>query len=648
MQNMNFRTDINALRAIAVASVTLFHFFPNLLPGGFAGVDIFFVISGYLMTRIICEKIDRNNFSVGQFYLSRANRIIPALVVVCLAVLVFGWFYLGPSDLKLLGKHTAKSLSFTSNLKYIEEAGYFDTASHTKWLLHTWSLSVEWQFYIIYPILILIIKRLIPGNKVFMSLCLLTLTSFVYSIYLSFTNPTEAYFQLQTRIWQMTLGGIAYLLPSYWKIKRPRELFWLGVVAIVSTFFIANSKTTWPGYLAALPCAGALLIIITRQNNLLTNNIIIQKLGLWSYSIYLWHWPVSVGGHYFELTTAERWAALLLSVFFGFCSFRFIESIRFKQQYKSKYGYLKFKPLLFLIVAFLASRAIVITDGALSHYPDSIQLAEHASHDTNPHKCMARDVKNGQFKPCIIGSSDKVSAIVVGDSHADAITTSISPIFTQREESILALTRISCPFILGAKDKLQPEDICRQDNEKRLNYIQSTFPNIPVIVTSRLTAYIYGQSNPDRITTDNSPSIYFEQPYDAVNQDLLSETEGHMIKTLCPLRKTNPVYITLPIPEMGRNIPKVFIKDLLKNEKLSSDYSRDISKYYERNEPIIELTQRVAKSCDLVIIDPKEALCDSTSCISHVNGHPIYYDGDHLNEFGNKLLTPLFKKALQQ
>ncbi|MEF1337667.1 acyltransferase, partial [Vibrio rotiferianus] len=141
---MNFRSDINGLRAIAVISVVLFHFNPEILPGGFAGVDVFFVISGFLMTSIIFRGLENSNLSIVNFYISRANRIIPALAILCLVIMIFGWFYLTPLDFKTLGKHVSGSIRFISNSMYLKESGYFDVSANSKWLLHTWSLSVEW------------------------------------------------------------------------------------------------------------------------------------------------------------------------------------------------------------------------------------------------------------------------------------------------------------------------------------------------------------------------------------------------------------------------------------------------------------------------------------------------------------------------
>ena len=163
---MKFREDINALRAIAVVAVVIFHFNHAWLPGGFAGVDVFFVISGFLMTMIIFKGLEKDTFSILKFYGARVRRIVPALVALCFALLVFGYLLLSPLDYLILGKHAAASLTFTSNILYWTEAGYFNDDSIEKWLLHTWSLSVEWQFYLVYPLLLVGLKKLLTLKQI--------------------------------------------------------------------------------------------------------------------------------------------------------------------------------------------------------------------------------------------------------------------------------------------------------------------------------------------------------------------------------------------------------------------------------------------------------------------------------------------------
>ena len=178
---IQYRPDIDGLRAIAVLLVVIFHFQNAILPGGFVGGDVFFTISGYLMTGIILSSIQDNSFSIFKFYLSRAKRILPALSLLCATLMIIGWFLLPPLNYMALGKHALSSVLFVSNFVYWQESGYFDAESHEKWLLHTWSLSTEWQFYILFPIFILLVKDLFSKRAILPSLIFLLLASFCYS-----------------------------------------------------------------------------------------------------------------------------------------------------------------------------------------------------------------------------------------------------------------------------------------------------------------------------------------------------------------------------------------------------------------------------------------------------------------------------------
>jgi peptidoglycan/LPS O-acetylase OafA/YrhL len=177
-----FRKDINGLRALAVIAVVIFHFKPTWMEGGFAGVDVFFVISGFLMTGIIFRSLELNDFSVLKFYVARANRIIPALALLCIFLLLMGMIILTPNEYKELGKHVVGSIGFFSNILYWSESGYFDSASHDKWLLHTWSLSVEWQFYIIYPLVIFLLHKFISIKYLKLLILIGAITSFILCI----------------------------------------------------------------------------------------------------------------------------------------------------------------------------------------------------------------------------------------------------------------------------------------------------------------------------------------------------------------------------------------------------------------------------------------------------------------------------------
>ena len=255
---MNFRYDINGLRAIAVLAVVLFHFNPQWLPGGFAGVDVFFVISGFLMTSIIFSGVEKNTFNLFKFYNARANRIVPVLAAMSTVLLIFGWFYLLPTDYRDLGRQIEKSSLFISNLLFAKGGGYFDTAEHTKWLLHTWSLSVEWQFYIFFPIIIIALKRFLSFSNLKRVVLGLFLASFIYCIYATYKDSKTAYFLLTSRAWEMLLGGLAFLYP--WSLKSKYHQIitqCLGIVLIITSYFLISKDTPWPGYMALIPVLGA-------------------------------------------------------------------------------------------------------------------------------------------------------------------------------------------------------------------------------------------------------------------------------------------------------------------------------------------------------------------------------------------------------
>jgi peptidoglycan/LPS O-acetylase OafA/YrhL len=327
-----FRADINGLRAVAVIAVVLFHFRATGFSGGFVGVDVFFVISGYLMTRIILGPLAEARFSVPRFYLARARRIFPALAALCALLLLYGWFSLSPMDYKLLAKHAGASLLFLSNQVYWKESGYFDADAHEKWLLHTWSLSVEWQFYLLYPLLIVAVHRLFrrPGG-VAGALWTIFLASLAWSAWLAFANPAKAFFLLPTRAWEMLAGGLIYVHQDACnRLAQGRR--WLepaGLAAILAASLLLTADTPWPGLAALLPVGGAMLVILDSGGGTrLLGSAALQGIGRWSYSIYLWHWPIVVWLQQSQSRQHGAWIAtgMAASILLGWLSFRLVEN----------------------------------------------------------------------------------------------------------------------------------------------------------------------------------------------------------------------------------------------------------------------------------------------------------------------------------
>ena len=282
---MDFRRDINGLRAIAVLAVILFHFNPDWLPGGFAGVDVFFVISGYLMTSIIYRGLEKNNLNIPKFYLARARRIVPALLPPCGLLLVAGWFFFLPQEFLDLGKHVAASLAFVSNIVYWKEASYFAAGAHQKWLLHTWSLSVEWQFYMLYPVALLLLAKIFRLATLRWIVAGATVVGCALCVWASPRWPEASFFLLPTRAWEMMVGGLVYWFPV-----RSSARAWLlapGLALIALSYLLFSENYVWPGYWSLVPVAGAALVLAADcQHSVMTNNRVSQWLGNISYSLY--------------------------------------------------------------------------------------------------------------------------------------------------------------------------------------------------------------------------------------------------------------------------------------------------------------------------------------------------------------------------
>ncbi|MDH1518495.1 acyltransferase [Acinetobacter johnsonii] len=637
---MNFRYDINGLRAIAVLAVVIFHFNPQWLPGGFAGVDVFFVISGFLMTSIIFQGVEKNTFNLFKFYNARANRIVPVLAAMSAVLLVFGWFYLIPTDYRDLGRQIEKSSLFISNLLFAKGGGYFDTAEHTKWLLHTWSLSVEWQFYIFFPIIIITLKKYLSFSNLKRVVLGLFLASFIYCIYATYKDSKTAYFLLTSRAWEMLLGGLAFLYP--WSLKNKSHQIvtqCLGIILIITSYFLMSKDTPWPGYMALVPVLGAYLIVISNyQNNFLINNPISNYIGKWSYSIYVWHWPLVVFGFYFAF---ENWwiYGIPLSILLGFLSYQLIEQINFPR-YSSWKEIYKVKAFYVFLIILACGYAVKETDGMEFHYPQNALDVLAESKNSFPYKCKTGLV-NGEIDICRIGEPQAVKAIIVGDSHAKATTSAITALFNLEQEGVISITTAGCHYIPNAHFD---NDYCEIVNNKRQNFLK-TVKNTPIIFVNRYLQRLEGENDPEREPSNGKVPLYFSNMH-ATKDEIYTEFELNLKKSICDLTPNTPVYLVTAIPEFRFNVPKTMAKQILKGDNFSKN-TMSTKEYNERASRLNKILYRVAKQCDAHVLDVSEVLCKDEECISQLNERPIYRDADHLSEYGNKLLTPMFKQILK-
>ena len=391
-----YRPDIDGLRAIAVMAVVGFHAFPEFIKSGFIGVDVFFVISGYLITKILLDDLCGNSFSLIEFYSRRMLRIFPSLVTVLLITYVIGWFTLLPMEYKELGKHLIGGATFISNLIYWRESGYFDTASEHKPLLHLWSLGVEEQFYILWPIILLLGWRL--KKSILSVVVIIFILSFCFNIAIYSENPVALFYSPQSRFWELLIGALIVLVPHqlsplekdnssiYVNVAiRVRKYFaHLGFFLLVSALFLIDKKNLFPSWWGLLPTIGAALIILSNKesdiNRYLLSNRFLVWIGNVSYPLYLWHWPllsyaVLISGG--ALSWETRLLLVILAIFLAWLTYYYVEKpIRYGYDFQYKKS--------FLIIFMLLIVACGVITYKNSGWPSRFhaEVAKVASSDT--------------------------------------------------------------------------------------------------------------------------------------------------------------------------------------------------------------------------------------------------------------------------
>ncbi|MCF7969083.1 MAG: acyltransferase [Methylococcaceae bacterium] len=348
---MDYRREIDGLRALAVLPVILFHAGFERFSGGFVGVDVFFVISGYLITTIILAELEQGKFSIVNFYERRARRILPALFLVMLVCIPFAWLYLPSPEYKDFSQSLVAVSVFASNILFWRESGYFDTAAELKPLLHTWSLAVEEQYYVLFPPVLMLFWRL--GKRwILVMLGLVFVASLAVAEWAAYAKPAAAFYLLPTRGWELLVGAFA----AFYLSKASRKGFskavgevggWLGVTLILYAVFACSKATPFPGLYALVPTLGAVLVILfaTQQTTVgkFIGNKVFVGVGVISYSAYLWHQPLFAFAKQRSLTEPSHIVFLILSaltLLLAYLSWRYVET---PFRAKSKFGALPFR-----------------------------------------------------------------------------------------------------------------------------------------------------------------------------------------------------------------------------------------------------------------------------------------------------------------
>lgn len=469
MGSIGYRKDIDGLRAIAVLAVVFYHAFPKLVEGGFTGVDIFFVISGFLISKIILMELSSRQFSLVAFYRRRVQRIFPALLLVLSSALIFGWFFLLSSEYKSLAEHAIASGVFLSNILLWSEAGYFDSSADFKPLLHFWSLGIEEQFYLLWPLFLVVAFKLKHLGK---ALCLVVIVSFFWNISLLESEPTGAFYFPGSRFWELAVGGLlAYgeknLSLSYKRQSYLKDLLGLGGFgALLVCFYFYNSELQYPGFFALIPVVATLFIILAGPQSIINKTILSSPpmvfLGLISYPLYLWHWPIFSFGHILtgkSMSKITLSTLLILSFVLAIVTYKLVE-LPLKTLQRNKNGKLLWFYVSSLATVLVFSCMIFLSDGLpfrnkdLELIADSKVLYTEGRIGWKSDQCRE---KVFLIETCSLQNPDKPATVaIIGDSHASHFFVGLSSYYKEKGENLLLLAKSGTPPLLNVDSLRSP------------------------------------------------------------------------------------------------------------------------------------------------------------------------------------------------
>lgn len=635
----DFRTDINGLRALAVTLVLLYHFGFGV-DGGFIGVDVFFVISGYLMTRIISRDSPENPFSAPAFYLARVRRIVPALWVMCSCVLVAGAAWLMPSEFARLAVHTRDSLLFASNLSYTKEAGYFDGAANTKWLLHTWSLAVEWQFYLILPWFFIVLRRLgLARCGQIAVFALLALALLVLCALQTPLQPTRYFYGLDARAWELLAGGLVLFAGERIRTEGAKRLSELaGLALILASAALASPRLYWPGAWALGPVVGAALVLLANRRSRLTGNALAQWLGYRSYSLYLWHWPIVVLLNlcgYLDSLTA-RLAGVLAALLLAELSWRWVEEPGRKLFTAPRLAWVA-SALALGALAFGLPAALSAVRSAWGPFGDEageIAQIEAARGDWG----FSAKTKPGSRISARLAASaptDRLS-VVLGDSHAEQWFPRLEAL-EERPAKVLFLTHGGCLPIPG-HERIGAREPCGSFAEAAWRETLALKPQ-RLLITSSWIPYFFEADGgyAQRSCLQKGGSC------EAVRSEAaIDEMFGRLAERIRAAR-TQGIAVTLlgPVPQSFQSYPEQRARAIAARHlplPIRLDAPADLlagyldeARFRRSAAPITTRLKRIARETGAAFVDPADHLCAKGRCpLIDSEGNPLYKDESHL------------------
>lgn len=652
-----YRADIDGLRAIAVLPVVLYHAGVPGVSGGFLGVDVFFVISGFLITSIVATEVSQSRFSLLSFYERRARRILPALTVVVLSTFAFGWFFLLPDEYVDLGQSALAAALFLSNVYFALKLDYFAPAAEFAPLLHTWSLAVEEQFYLFYPPMLAILFVWRGLRAAFWAVVGLSGLSLVAAVVMLPVKPDWVFYVIFFRAWELGVGALLALsLTPPPRQRLPREVIGIaGLLAILVPVFLYDSSTSFPGLAAVPPVLGAAAIIYVGANGLgsIVNKILAYRpfvwIGLISYSLYLWHWPIlaflRIGAAEVSLPLMVGLAAVAVSVVISWVSYRFIE-----QPFRARPPYGFTRSAIFSLSGTMLFAMVMI--GGLLHFtqglptrlsPEIVAIAE-VSKDRNPDMatCFQKLPQDGL---CAVGvpsvDGKPLDFLFWGDSHAEAMRYGLDLAAQAAGQSGLFVGTSACPPIRQLRRSPEVSD-CTEMNQSVWAFLEERTDFPVVILAARWTLSVEGS----RYRQESGSPVILEWSGDPDAQessgDNASLMESGLMATVEDIMATGrDVVILGPIPEVGWHVPNVLVRGQMRSW-LSDLPTLTQADFEARAATTEEMLSRIAETHERArYLRLGDLFCvDGTCSTAGQDGLPLYRDDDHISRETAKRLLP--------
>ncbi|WP_158227198.1 acyltransferase family protein [Mangrovitalea sediminis] len=646
--DIEYRKDIDGLRALAIIPVIFFHMHLSAFSGGFIGVDVFFAISGFLITSIIIKKMNTSTFSFKDFYARRFRRLAPAALIIYLTTLLTFFFIYPPPYYQSVSKAALSSLTFVSNIYFWKQGGYFSSDLSLNPFLHTWSLSIEEQYYLAFPLFMLITLTLFREK---LAQLLIFIIVSLFSIYLAIHYTPSyrsfaAFYLLPPRFYELCIGGIAAIYIHYYPQSRYRSLPYLkevGMALIAIPIFAFNSNTKFPSYNALFPVIGASLIMFSSNErsvvNLLLKSKLLTFIGIISYSLYLWHWPIIVFSNWIYSTNAWPKTLLILSAtfIFSWLSYKYIETPFRKKEIISNTQFKKIFIPAFAAVALLSTGGIIYGNAFYSDPTGAVVAKyEKAIHPEIRRDCTDRTRNTGKLHICSLkipyGSNPSKKIFVWGDSHGSAAMTGFSELASKYKIDFANTT--GCPPIIDIR-RNDWRQSCVRVNNMVFHYILKNHYDL-IILFGAFDNYLdWG------VIESNKSNFYRNPSKSEIDFSAAANSTFEKLTT----NNTKFLIMAQP-PRFNRRVPDQYIHNAMlgipyDGETISrKEYDKQLSPFYEA----------IGKRWGAHILSLENYFCDKETCVSIKKGQILFKDNHHISNFMAlqmvNLITPAVEKVI--